>query len=86
MHELPLQELYAAVEVVHRLEETTTLRDNRWRIRSMLNWCESLRGYMIEIAETEKYDDRIDLLDRNIRGETGLTLHIETYMHDYIYD
>ncbi|MDL2234935.1 sensor histidine kinase, partial [Christensenellaceae bacterium OttesenSCG-928-L17] len=74
------------VEVLHRLEGTTTLRDNSWRIRSMLNWCENLRSYMVEIANTERYDDRIDLLDKNIRGETGLTALIETYMHDYIDD
>lgn len=84
--ELPMQELDAAIEVLHRLEATTTLRDNSWRINSMLNLCENLRGYMIEIAHTERYNDRIDLLERNIRGETGLTVLIETYMHDYIDD
>ncbi len=83
---LPMQELDDAVEVLHRLEKTTTQRDNSWRIKSMLNMCENLRNYMIEIAETPLYDDRMDLLDRNIRGETGLTVHIETYMHDYIDD
>lgn len=86
VEELPMQELDDAVEVLHRLKETTTLGDNSWRIRSMLNMCENLRGYMLEIAETERYDDRMELLDRNIRGETGLTILIETYMHDYIDD
>ncbi|MDR0928251.1 MAG: sensor histidine kinase [Oscillospiraceae bacterium] len=84
--ELPLGELNEAVEVLNRLERSTTLRDNRWRILSMLNMCESLKGYMIEIAQCERYDDRMELLERNIRGETGLTLLIETYMHDYIDD
>ena len=84
--ELPTKELDDAVKVLHRLDETTTLRDNRWRIRSMLNMCENLRGYMLEIALTERYDDRMELLDRNIRGETGLTVLIETYMHEYIDD
>ncbi len=84
--ELPMHELDEAVEVLNRLETTTTLRDNRWRIRSMLNMCENLRGYMIEIALCERYDDRMELLERNIRGETGLTKLIETYMHDYIDD
>lgn len=84
--ELPMEELEDAVNVLHRLEATTTLRDNRWRIRSMLNMCENLRGYMVEIAETERYDDRMELLERNIRGEAGLTALIETYMHDYIDD
>ena len=84
--ELPMDELDDAVEVLNRLETTTTLRDNRWRIQSMLNMCQNLRGYMIEIAQAERYDDRMELLERNIRGETGLTVLIETYMHDYIDD
>ena len=44
------------------------------------------RGYMIEIAETPSYDTRMDLLERNISGETGLTALIETYMSDFIID
>lgn len=83
---LPMQELDDAVAVLHRLEGTTTLGDNSWRLRSMLNMCENLRSYMLEIAETETYDMRMELLERNIRGETGLTLLIETYMHDFIDD
>ena len=83
---LPMQELDDAVAVLHRLEKTTTLRDNAWRIRSMLNMCENLRGYMLEIAGTQSYDARMELLERNIRGETGLTLLIEQYMHDFIDD
>ena len=84
--ELPMDELDDAVGVLHRLATTTTLRDNSWRITSMLNMCENLRAYMLEIANAERYDDRMDLLERNIRGETGLTMLIETYMHDYIDD
>ena len=84
--ELPMQELDDAVAVLRRLEGTTTLRDNRWRIRSMLNMCDNLRTYMLEIARAESYDTRMELLERNIRGETGLTLLIETYMHDFIDD
>ena len=52
----------------------------------MLAMSELLRSYMIEIAETESYDVRMDLLDRNIRGETGLTSLIEKYMHDFTDD
>jgi len=83
---LPMEELDDAVTVLERLEGTTTLRDNRWRIRSMLNMCENLRGYMLEIANCEQYDTRMELLERNIRGETGLTVLIETYMNGYIND
>ena len=83
---LPMAVLDDAVAVLRRLENTTTLRDNRWRIQSMLDMCENLRGYMIEIAREESYDLRMELLERNIRGETGLTKLIETYMNDFIND
>jgi len=83
---LPMEELNSAEEVLRRLETTTTLRDNRWRIASMLDMCRNLRAYMIEIAQEDSYDERMMLLERNIRGETGLTKLIETYMHDYIDD
>ena len=81
---LPLADVDDAVRVLERLAVSTTLPDNKWRIQSMLNWCENLRNYMVEIANTPHYDDRMTLLDRNIRGETGLTVLIETYMHDYL--
>ncbi|MDO5144060.1 MAG: hypothetical protein Q4E72_05560 [bacterium] len=41
---------------------------------------------MLEIAQEESYDRRMELLERDIRGETGLTRLIETYMHDFIDD
>ena len=86
LEQLPMEELDSAEEVLSRLEATTTLRDNRWRIASMLDMCTNLRAYMVEIAQEESYDQRMELLERNIRGETGLTKLIETYMHDYIDD
>ena len=84
--DLPMDVLDDAEAVLRRLETTTTLPDNRWRIQSMLDMCENLRRYMLEIAHEDSYDQRMLLLERNIRGETGLTLLIETYMHDYIGD
>ena len=84
--ELPMQELDAAEQVLNRLSTETTLSDNRWRVRSMLDMCRNLRAYMIEIAHTESYDLRMELLERNIRGETGLTRLIENYMHDFLGD
>ena len=84
--ELPMQELDAAEQVLNRLSTETTLSDNRWRVRSMLDMCRNLRAYMIEIAHTESYDLRMELLERNIRGETGLTQLIENYMHDFLGD
>ncbi len=84
--ELPMAELDRAEEVLQRLSGQTTLSDNRWRVRSMLDMCRNLRMYMIEIAGTDSYDLRMELLDRNIRGETGLTKLIENYMHDFLGD
>ena len=84
VQELPMEELDQAEEVLHRLSTETSLPDNRWRVQSMLDMCENLRMYMIEIANTDSYDLRMELLDRNIRGETGLTALIEKYMHDFL--
>ncbi len=83
---LPMDELDKANDVLRRLEATTTLPDNRWRVDSMQNMLANLRSYMLEIAQTKHYDLRMELLDRNIRGETGLTRLIEQYMHDFIDD
>jgi len=86
VEELPMDVLDDALDVLTRLEAITTLPDNRWRIQSMLDMCENLRQYMVEIALEDSYDQRMILLERNIRGETGLTVLLETYMHDYIGD
>ncbi len=83
---LPMDELNKAEDVLKRLEGVTTLPDNQWRIQSMLYMCSNLRMYMIEIAESESYDTRMELLDKNIRGETGLTTLIEEYMYDFVGD
>ena len=83
---VPLQELDNARSVLRRLSETTVLADNRWRISSMLNMCESLERYMRQIAAEPSYDVRMEQLEKNIRGETGMTVLIEAYMHAYIDD
>ncbi len=84
--ELPMDVLDDAVAVLLRLEGITTLRDNQWRVQSMLTMCETLRGYMVDIAGEGSYDERMLLLERNIRGETGLTKLIEDYMNDFVGD
>ncbi len=86
VQELPMNVLDDAKAVLVRLEGITTLRDNQWRVQSMLTMCENLRRYMIEIAEEPSYDQRMLLLERNIRGETGLTMLIEDYMNDFVGD
>ena len=86
VQELPMEELEKAEEVLYRLEDATSLPDNRWRVQSMLYMCQNLRMYMTEIAETESYDLRMELLEKNIRGETGLTTLIQEYIHDFVSD
>lgn len=81
--ELPWDEVNRAMEVLNRLQETTTQSDNRWRIRSMMNMCNNLSAYMIDIANTKYYDERMQKLENNVNSITGL---IEAYMLDYIYD
>lgn len=72
-----------AQDVLLKLKKTTTQRDNRWRINSMLNMLENLSTYMDDIANTKSYDERMEKLD----GDFLLVIQlIETYMHDYIYD
>ncbi len=85
-YDLSLAELDQAETLFRRLESTTSLADNRWRAHSMIGICQNLRMYIEEIADTDSYDRRMELLDRNIRGETGLTRLIEQYMHDFIDD
>ena len=83
MDHLPLEEVEAAQDVLQRLQKTTTLKDNRWRIKSMLNLCERLSDRMIDIQNTSNYTERADRLENDIHIITGL---IDTYMHEYLYD
>lgn len=80
---LPLEDVEYAQDVIGRLQKTTTLKENQWRIRSMLNLCRRLSECMVEIEKTEDYDSRIEQLEHNTYIITAL---IEAYMHDYIYD
>ena len=80
---LPLDDVEHAESVIRRLQETTTQKENQWRIRSMLNLCRRLSECMIEIQNTRDYDSRMDQLENNTYIITAL---IEAYMHDYIYD
>lgn len=79
----PLDEVEKAIRILNRLQATTELEDNKWRVRSMLNMCESLKGYMNSIAETDEYDEQMRELETNINSVTTL---IEQYMNQYTYD
>ncbi len=83
VEDLPWDVVNQTVELLEKLQKTTTTRENKWRINSMLNMCEYLSAYMIDIANTPQYDERVTKLENNINT---VTKNIETYMHDYIYD
>ncbi len=80
---LPLEDVEEARDVLRKLQKTTTLKENEWRIRSMLNLCDRLSECMIDIENTSSYDERQVKLETNVDIITGL---IQTYMHDYTYD
>jgi two-component system sensor histidine kinase YesM len=81
--ELPWNEVRQAEELLLKLQGTTTNSDNQWRVKSMLNMCSNLSKYMLDIANTDAYDDRMQKLEKDIYTVTDL---IQQYMHDYIYD
>lgn len=83
MDHLPLEEVDKAREVILRLQQTTTQKENQWRIHSMLNLTNRLSECMQDIQNTRSYDSRIEQLEHNIYIITDL---IQTYMHEYIYD
>lgn len=83
MDHLPLEEVQHAQDILNRLQKTTTLKENKWRVQSMINLCARLSECMLELEGTSSYDLRMEQLDNNIYLITGL---VETYMHEYIYD
>ena len=79
---LPLDEVDAAKRIAGELLLTTTDRESRRSISSVLNLCENLDEKIRLIASTENYDDRQTQLENNIYVLTSL---IQQYMYDYLY-
>lgn len=80
---LPIDEVERAEAVITKLQKTTTLSENKWRLNSMMNLCERLKEYMLEIEQTSGYDQRMEQLNNDIYLITNL---IQKYMNEYIYD
>lgn len=78
---LPMEEVEHAEEVAKRLQNTTTIEDNKSRIKDILCLCAKLREKMKSIEASDSYDDRIDQLEY-INITTSL---IESGFHEYIY-
>lgn len=82
MAHLPLEEVENAKGVIQKLQETTTISENQWRVKSLLRLCSRLSECMLHIQETKSYDKRMEQLEQDVYVLTKL---IEDYVQDYIY-
>jgi two-component system sensor histidine kinase YesM len=79
---LPIQEVQDAQQLARELMDTTTDRDSRRAIESVLNLSENLENKIYQIRDTDNYDDRQMQLENNIYVITDL---IQEYMYNYLY-
>ncbi len=79
---LPLEEVENARKVINRLKLTTTSKENKWRVKSLLHLCNKLSECMISIQNSRNYDVKMEKLDHDIYVLTTL---MQTYMRDYVY-
>lgn len=79
---MPLKDVADAREIITRLSKTTTISENKWRIKSLLNLCNNLEKNMLDISHERSYSVQMEMLENNVYGITEL---MDDYMHDYIY-
>ena len=79
---LPIAEVHAAQELAKSLIETTTQKDSRQAITSVLDLCENLEEKIYQIQSTTNYDARLTQLENNVYVLTSL---VEEYMYTYLY-
>lgn len=79
---LPIAEVHAAQELAKSLIDTTTQKNSRQAITSVLDLCENLEEKIYQIQDTSDYDSRLAQLENNIYILTSL---VEDYMYTYLY-
>lgn len=79
---LPVTEVNAAQELAKALIDTTTQKDSRQAITSVLDLCENLEEKIYQIQSTTDYDSRLSQLENNIYILTSL---VQDYMYTYLY-
>lgn len=79
---IPIAEVRAAQELAKSLIETTTNKESRQAITSVLDLCENLEYRIYQIETTSSYDQRLTQLENNIYVLTSL---VEEYMYEYLY-
>lgn len=82
MDHLPLEEVENAKEVIQKLQQTTTISENQWRVKSLLRLLNRLSECMLYIQETKSYDQRMEQLEQDVYVLTEL---VQGYVQDYIY-
>jgi two-component system sensor histidine kinase YesM len=82
--ELPeiIEEVQSAEAIARKLIDTTTQKESLRAISSVLNYCDYLKKYMQQIADTEGYDSRMSQLKNDIEMNTEL---IQESMYTYLY-
>lgn len=79
---LPVKEVESAKKIAEDLISSTSDKESRQAITSVINLCGNLEDQMREIEFTASYDQRQILLKNNIYVLTSL---IEEYMYRYLY-
>ena len=79
---LPLDEVAAAQQLAQGLLSTTTHKESRMAISSVLSLCQNLEEKINQIEQTGSYDERQLQLENNIYVLTAL---IQEYMYNYLY-
>lgn len=79
---LPIEEVHDAQTLAKSLIDTTSQKDSRQAITSVLDLCENLERKIYQIRDTTDYDQRLTQLENNIYVLTSL---VEEYMYTYLY-
>jgi len=79
---IPLVEVERALELANALSESTSNKESQRSIRSVINLCGNLKERIIQISQTESYDERMEQLESNVYILTEL---IQDYMYAYLY-
>ena len=80
---LPIEEVQDAQRLARDLLDTTTNRESRLAIASVLDLCQNLEEKIYQIRDTQDYDERQSQLENNINVLTAL---IQEFMYDYLYN
>lgn len=79
---LPISEIKDAQVLAQNLLNTTTEKESRLAISSVLDLCKNLEEKIHQIEATKSYDDRQEQLENNVYVLTSL---IQEFMYTYLY-